>query len=323
MPSSAPQASLPSPISTGSDSRSTGREGDWAWTHAQRPGWAELGQSLLAWPAICWQRRDLIRTSVRRDLEARVRGTALGWLWMLVQPLLLFAVYAFLFTTLLGVRIGGDEIPAAAMGVYMFTGTLVWAAFGDALGRSTSCVVDQRNLVRSVRFPAQLLPLQVALSAQVTFLIGVVAFVAFTALTSIWPAPSLQQLAWIPLLLLLQTLLTTGFGLALASVHVLWRDTLPFLTVALTVWMFATPIFWVASPELLPGVEPYLGWIEANPAYHLVQAWRVVLMGSDPSVAFPQEFAVSLVHLTLWSLGAFCAGSLVFLRLQRQLADEV
>jgi lipopolysaccharide transport system permease protein len=235
----------------------------------------------------------------------------------------LFGVYAFLFTTLLGVRIGGEGVPPGAMGVYMFTGTLVWASFSEALTRSSTCVVEQGHLVRSVRFPAELLPLQVTLSALVTFVMGALAFVAFTLVTGVWPVPTFQQLAWAPLLLVLQLLLATGFGLGLASVNVLWRDAAPLLTVALTVWMFATPVFWVASPELLPGVAPYLGWIEANPLYHLVQTWRAVLMGSEPAGAFAVDFGDSAAQLAAWSIGVFSLGSLTFFRLQRHLADEV
>ncbi len=311
------------PSHASSHSSSTSVLDERAWISASPPTARSLVLRLLAWPQTVFERRDLILTSVRRDLEARVRGTVFGLLWMLAQPVLLFAVYAFLFTTLLGVRLGGSGVPAGAMGVYMFSGTLVWAGFSDALTRSTSCVVDQRHLVRSVRFPSELLPLQVALSALTTFCIGVAAFLAFSTCTSIWPAPALEQLRWIPLLLCLQVLLTTGFGLALASLHVLYRDTLPLLSIGLTVWMFATPVFWVASPEVLPSLAPYLGWIEANPAYHLVQTWRAVLLGSEPAVAFPVDFTTSLLHLSVWSVGAFLIGSLTFFRLQRGLADEV
>ena len=293
------------------------------WVEAERPSVVALAGRLACWPVLVWRRRDLVLTSVRRDLGARLRGTALGWLWMLAQPLLLFGVYAFLFTTLLGVRIGGAGVPPGAMGVYMFTGTLVWASFSEALTRSATCVVDQGHLVRSVRFPAELLPLQVSLSALVTFVMGAAAFVGFTLVSEVWPAPAAGALAWAPLLLLLQLLLSTGFGLLLASVNVLWRDVAPLLGVLLTVWMFATPVFWVASPELLPGVAPYLDWIEANPLYHLVQAWRVVLMGSEPRAAFAVGFGDSLVQLCAWSLGVFALGSLTFFRLQRHLADEV
>ncbi|HIG12602.1 MAG: ABC transporter permease [bacterium] len=293
------------------------------WVSSSPPSWRGLVLRCLAWPATLWRRRDLILTSVRRDLAARVRGTLLGWLWMVAQPLLMFAVYAFLFTTLLGVRIGGEGVPAAAMGVYMFTGTLVWSALADALTRSTSCVVDQRHLVRSVRFPAELLPLQIALASLVTLTVGVLAFVGFCALTDIWPAPAPEWLLWVPLLLLLQALFSTGLGLGLASLHVLWRDTLPCVSILLTVWMFATPIFWIASPELLPGIAPYLAWIEANPAYHMVTAWRTVLMGEGLAAVSPSSFSRALVHFSAWSVFAFGLGSLVFFRLQRHLADEV
>ena len=295
-----------------------------AWTSATTASGLELLRRIAGWPGLCWLRRDLLLISVHRDLQARFRGTLFGFAWVLAHPLLLFAVYAFIFTHLLGIRLSADgSTPAGAMGVYMFTGTLAWSAFADALSRSTSCIVDNRNLVQKVRFPSELLPLQIGLSSLVTFLAGLIAFQVFTACSSVWPAPGLRLLAWAPLLLLLQLLLTTGLGLALAAIHVRFRDTQPFVAVLLTVWMFATPIFWVPSPEVLPGIEPWLPIVEANPLHHLIYCWRELMMSGEPAIAFTGDFGASLVRVALWALGVFVLGSWVFFRRQAQLADEV
>lgn len=313
------------PFLAASVHRAARAEPDAPWVRSDAPGATELLGRLLGWPGLVARRWDLVTVSVRRDLQARFRGTLLGFAWVLAHPLLLFAVYAFLFTELLGVRLAaGDGVPAGSMGVYMFTGTLCWSAFADAVQRSTSCIVDNRNLVQKVRFPAELLPLEVGLSSLVTLAAGVAAFTLFTGLSSVWPVPGLELLWWGALLLLLQLLLTTGLGLALSAIHVVWRDTLPLVGVALTVGMFATPIFWVPSPEVLPGIGRWLPLVEANPLHHLVRAWREVLMGGEPALVFARgSLGESVRYVALWSAGAFVLGSLVFFRQQSQLADEV
>jgi len=273
---------------------------------------------------VVWQHRDLVATAVRRDLQARYRGTLLGYAWILLQPLLQFAIYAFIFTELLGLRLGGAQgTPAGTMGVYMFTGTLVWSAFADTLTRSSTCILEHRNLVQKVRFDAQLLPLQMALVSLVTFGAGLAAFVLFTALSPPWSLPGWSGLAWVPVLAGLQLLLTLGLGLGLAASQVLFRDTQPILATLLTVWMFVTPIFWVPSAEILPGIERWLPLVEANPVHHLVYLWRSVLMNGEPALVFNGSFEHSLLALCLWSGGLFVAGSIFFFRVERHLADEV
>ena len=293
------------------------------WVVAGRPRSLELVRKLAAWPRVLWQHKDLLATSVRRDLQARFHGTLFGYAWILLQPLVQFAIYAFIFTELLGLRFAGADTPPGTMGVYMFTGTLVWTAFADTLTRSTGCILENRNLVQKVRFDAQLLPVQIALSSLVTFGAGLAAFVLFTALSSTWTLPSLSALLWLPLVLGLQLLFTLGLGLALSAAQVLFRDTQPIMGVVLTVWMFATPIFWVPSPEVLPGIERWLPLVEANPVHHLVYLWRELLMSGKPAIVFNGDFVHSLGVLALWSAGLFAAGSLFFFRVERHLSDEV
>lgn len=265
----------------------------------------------------------MLLTSVKRDLQARFRGTLLGFAWVLALPLLQFAIYAFIFTQLLGVKLGSDAAPAGAMGVYMFTGTLVWSAFADAVQRSTTCVLDHRHVVQKLRFPAELLPVQVGLSSLVTFLAGALAFVLFTGFTNVWGPPGLRLLIWAPVLVGLQLLLTSGLGLALAALQVRLRDTLPVVGVLLTVGMFVTPVFWVPSPEVLPGIEAWLGLVEANPLHHLVYAWRDLLMSGQPGLVFGGDFVHSVGVVAVWALAAFAGGSWLFFRADRHLADEI
>ncbi|MFT7670222.1 MAG: lipopolysaccharide transport system permease protein [Planctomycetota bacterium] len=308
----------PDPLATDSSVRSEG------WVEAGRAPLSELIARFLRWPQFLWAHRDLLWNAVRHDLQARYRGTLLGFAWVLALPLLQFGIYAFIFTQLLGLKLGPSAAAyPGAMGVYMFTGTLIWSSFADSVQRSTSCILDHRHLVQKLRFPAQLLPLQTGLSSLVTLSAGILAFVLFTGFTSVWQMPGLRLLVWAPVVLLLQFVLTSGIGLTLASLQVRLRDTLPVIGVLLTILMFATPIFWVPSREVLPGIEEWLPLVEMNPIHHLLYVWRDLLMSREPSLAFNGDFGHSLRVVSVWAACFFALGSWMFFRVERHFADEI
>ena len=125
------------------------------------------------------------------------------------------------------------------------------------------------------------------------------------------------------MLVLLQGIFTYGLGLLLATLQVFVRDTAQVIGILLTVWMFVTPLFW--APALLDDIAPYLPALKQNPMYHLVFAWRDVLMAGQPAQAFLPEDSIthSVGIFALWSLGAFVVGYVFFALSQRRFADEV
>jgi ABC-type polysaccharide/polyol phosphate export permease len=268
------------------------------WVEAGAPRVGELALRLAAWPGVLARHRDLVTTSVRRELSARFRGTLLGALWQLVQPLLLFAVYGFVFTELLGARVGADpDAPPGTLAVFMFSGVLVWSAVADSLSRAAGSVLEQRNLVQKVRFPAQLLPLHAALAALVPFVAGLAAFSLVAPAAGLWEPPGWRLLALGPPLLAAQLLLTAG--------------------------MFATPVFWVPDPAALPGVERWLPLLELNPFAHLVGAWRALLLSLEPGELGAPDAGRAVAVCGAFGAAAFALGSLLFFRVERHLADEV
>jgi ABC-type polysaccharide/polyol phosphate export permease len=273
-----------------------------------------------AGPSLLWARRDLLLTCLGRELRARFQGSVLGWVWPLLQPLALFAVYGFLFTQLLGLRLPGAG--GAAYGVYLLSGALVWSGFAEGLTRATTSVVDGRNLVQKLAFPAEVLPAVPVLAALVSQAFGVAVFVASGAATGVAPWPG-AALAWLPALVLAQLCLTHGAGLACAALHVGLRDTAPLLTMLLTVLMFVTPVFWLPSAAALPALERWLPLVEANPLHHLLAAWRGVLLAGRPEELFHTPVAPHVLALLPWALGAYALGRLAFARNEERFADEV
>jgi ABC-type polysaccharide/polyol phosphate export permease len=302
--------------------------GEWVTPRPTRG--LEVLQRLVGLPRLVISQRDLVLTTLKRDLNARFQGTLLGWSWPFLQPLFLFGVYFFIFTRFLGQRM--PELPPgmeAGMGVYMFTAMIAWSAFSEALARGTSVIVDNGNLIKKLAFPSELLPLNVVLAALVTMLFAVAIFVLVALFTPVWPAPGIE-LAWLPVIVLVQALFTYGFVLFFSTLHVFLRDTAQVVGMVTTVWMFLTPVFWV--PELLGAeVERHLPLVHANPAYHLVSAWRGALMGDvvlqlGERTLQPVSVAAIPGHLgvfALWALGAYALGYAFFVHSQRRFADEV
>ncbi|QDU84298.1 Teichoic acid translocation permease protein TagG [Planctomycetes bacterium Pla163] len=303
-----------------------------AWIGSSPPGISHVLGRIVGFPRLLLKHQDLVVTAVKRELEARFTGTLLGWVWPLVYPAFMFAVYYFVFTKLLQLKM--PKLPPGlepAMGVFMFTGILIWTGVSEGFVRGTSSIVDNGNLIKKLAFPTELLPLNAVLVAHVTMLFGVVAFVLAT-LTPVWPLPG-RDLLWVLAILPFQLLFTYGLSLFLATCHVFLRDTLQLVTLLATVWMFITPIFWVPSAAVMgEDFEPYLEPLTYNPIYHLVYVWRCGLMNREKLLSldhevFGQVFATapshSLVVFAAWSIGIFLVGFMVYGLSQRRFADEV
>jgi ABC-type polysaccharide/polyol phosphate export permease len=290
------------------------------WVSAQPPTLGAAPARVAGLPRRLFDARALIASFVHRELHARIAGTLLGRLWPLVHPLALFAVYWFVFTRLFGVRASTTAGGSGALALYMFVGVLVWSSFAEALNRCAQVVVEHGPLLRKVAFPAEILPLNVVLVALVPQLLGALAFVVIRAFNG---ALDFDHLAWLPLVLVAQVLLSYGLGLIVASAQVFMRDTAHVLALTLTLAMFATPVFWIPDPSALPGIAPWFGWIEANPLHHLLCAWRTTLSADGASAALQSATLASLARVVAWGLAAVVCGQLVFARAQRRFADEV
>jgi len=313
-------SSLQSPVSATLPPPGSGPEG---WIEADAPLLPRALRRSLGLVPNLLAHRALWLAGARREIGARLAGTLLGRLWPLVQPLMLFAVYYTVFARVFGMdfkRPTGQG--GAAMGVYLFVGVAVWTAFAEGLSRGTLAFTERGELIKRVAFPAEVLPLQTILAQQTLMLIGLGGFVLLTFTTSLWPAPG-ARLLLLPVLFVLQALFTLGLALATATLHALLRDTLHVVAMLTTLWMFATPIFWIPSAEVLPGVAPFLPWLEWNPMHAFLGCWRQVLMGETPAEAYTATLGTSLARASAWTALALAAGSFLFALGERRLPDEI
>ncbi len=231
----------------------------------------------------------------------------MGGLWAVLNPLAMLALYTFVFSVILKVKLGaGDD--TASFALYLFCGMLPWLAFSEGVQRSTTVILGNVNLVKKVVFPLEVLPLNVVLAALVTQAIGMLVLLA-AALAKGVPVSWTWLLA--PLLIVPQLAWTLGLSWFLASFGVYVRDIGQLIGLVLTAWMFVTPIMYPAA--MVPA--QYQWWVAVNPMAVLIEAYRrVFLEGALPSGG-------ALAALTV-SGGLVCVlGYLWFLKTKKGFAD--
>lgn len=254
-----------------------------------------------------YRHRALLWSFVKRDLLARYKGSTVGLFWSVIHPLIMLALYTFVFSSILKVRVGASE-GTEQFAIYLFCGLLPWNAFAEGLNRSTGVILENSNLIKRNIFPSEILPVYPVIAGIINELIGFAILLAALLLTG--HSISLVMLL-LPAILLLQVVLTTGLAWIVAGTTVFIRDLGQMLGVLLTLGIFLTPIFY--PPSVVPqGLRVFL---TVNPMYALVEAYRsLILKGQLPaweSVAF------------LASIGAivFLVGYRVFVRMQPAFAD--
>lgn len=263
--------------------------------------------SAAALPHAVWRARAVVAALVARDLRGRYAGSALGLFWSVVNPLAQLAIYTFVFSTVLSVRFGTGDVPFV---LYLAAALFPWLAFQESVLRSATCLVDNSVLVKRVVFPIEVLPVQIAVTALVHQLIALGLLLCLMVGLGVPPRASLLAL---PLIVVIQLLLTIGIGWTVAALHVYFRDTAQLLGVLFPMWFYLTPIIY--PTQLVPaGLRPLLA---LNPLSALVEAYRDVLLhGVVP--AGPRE-----LWLVAMSLGTLVLGAVVFTRARRDFADLV
>jgi len=255
--------------------------------------------------------RELLGNLFRRDLQAKYRGSALGVLWTIANPVMLMGVYLLVF----GVVWKSPFATGGHYPLFLLTGLALWTFFAAAVQSSTRSMLDNANLIRKTRFPRQLVPLSVVLAHLVSFgaMLVLLLVVNFVAL------PRVRATEWLAIpLCVLFIGVVCGIALAAASLNVLFRD-IEFIVAALLVPLFfVTPILYPLTGSPLDkhrAVVDVIHWV--NPLSPAIEAVRAPLFaGTLPRWTDALYLAVSCV-LAL-GLGAF-----VFRSVDDQIAIEV
>ena len=212
--------------------------------------------------------RDLLFELVAREMKLRYKRSVLGIVWSLLNPLAQLVVLYFVFGLMLPLHI-------THYASFLLIGVLSWNWFQSSLVYATGAIVDNRELVRRPGFPVAVLPIVTVTTHLLHFLLALPILVLCLFLDLGYVAGSMAAL---PLVIILQFLLTLSLAYTVATFHVSFRDTQYLLGVLLQLLFFLTPIFYDATA--IP--EPYRWLLSLNPMTYLVDAYRAVLVGGRP-----------------------------------------
>jgi lipopolysaccharide transport system permease protein len=251
--------------------------------------------------------RSLIYQLVRRDFEQRFVGSAVGWIWGLIHPLVLLAAYSFIFTYCLRMRLEPGQL-TDNYPIFLFTGMLPWLLFQETVQRSATSLVEYSNLIKKSLFPAEIVPVSIFLSNLLSHFLALALAVAAVA---VWLNRVSAMLVLLPLYLVLIGLLSLGLGWIVSSLHVFLRDTAQALAVLLTFWFWLTPIF--ITETLFPEKVRWL--LTLNPLAYAVRGYRTSILSTR--LPPPQD----LLLLAAFAVATFVLGGLFFRHTKKGFAD--
>ena len=227
--------------------------------------------------AALWRARALCWVLTRREIAARYAGTALGIAWAYVQPLLTIAAYYLVFDVVFAMRLG-DGAPTRAVGAYLIVGMLPWMAFCDALTRAMSSLIEAGGVLQKNALPPMLFPARAVLASGVVY----APLMAVLVLAYAGQHHFSAALLALPALLVLQWLLCSLWGAALAVLAAALRDTVQIVGFALSIGIFLSPVLF--PPHLFPADWRWVLWL--NPMTAWVSGYQsVLLLGAWPTVS--------------------------------------
>lgn len=259
-----------------------------------------------------WQHRELIGQFTKREVLGRYKGSFLGVVWSFVTPLLMLAIYTFVFSVIFKARWGNNlsDNSQSGFALTLFTGLIAFNVFSECLNRAPGLIISNPNYVKKVVFPLEILPVSVLGSAMVNSLFSLVILLIANL---IFHGAVPWTIIFLPLMYLPLALLCLGLGWFLASLGVFIRDIGHLIGVVIQVLFFMTPIFYPveALPERLRFV------IYLNPLTFIINHFRrVILWGQMPDWV---EFGLITV-LT----GLVCIlGYVWFMKSKKTFADVV
>lgn len=236
---------------------------------------------VLRFPGALLAKSDLIWRLTERDVMGRYRGSLLGWAWSLINPLLMLAVYTFVFSAIFKARWSGlEQLGSWGFAINLFAGLVVFNLFAECATKAPSLILANTNYVTKVVFPLEVLGAVNVGAAGFHALTSLVVLVIFE-LIALGRVP--LTLLWLPLVWLPLLLGCLALSWFLSAVGVFLRDVGQVINVLVSMLMFLSAVFYPAS-ALPAGIQPLLG---LNPLIRIIeQTRRVAVQGLPPSFSY-------------------------------------
>jgi len=245
---------------------------------------------------------DLTFALASKELKSKYKSTAFGFLWIVINPLLQMLVLTIVFSFIIKIQI--DNYP-----LFVFSGLLPWMFFSLSVQAGTSSLIANRDLIKKVPFPREILPISSVVAHLFIFVLSLILLVMFVIIAAgLW----FSLLFLIPLVVLV-ALFAISLSLLLSSLDVYYRDVSFMLQAILVPWFYLTPILYPISfvPKL------FLGFYQLNPMVGIITAFQSIFLGEN-MVAW-SALGVSVLETVI----LLVVGFFVFKKRSKYFADWV
>lgn len=243
--------------------------------------------------ASIYRNRRLIVDLIKREVVGRYKGSTLGLLWSFFNPVLMLAVYTFLFSVVFKARWPGGSDSKVEFALILFTGLLMYNLFAEVLNRAPGLILNNANYVKKVIFPLEILPVVTLGAAAFHMLVSLAVWLIFFLVFFSVPSWTALQVILILVPLLLMTL---GLAWLLASMGVYLRDVGQVIGVVTTLLMFLSPVFYPV--EAVP--ENFQAIMHLNPLTYIIEDTRNVMIWGKSLDWFQWGFWTAISALIAW-----------------------
>lgn len=248
--------------------------------------------------------RELLKTSVKKEIRGKYKGSFLGIIWSFVSPLLMTLVYAIVFPIIL--NHSQDHYVT-----YLIIGVLPWTFFTTVINQGTFCVMANAGIIKKVYFPREILPISVNTSGLVNFLISCVIIFIFLIFSGIGFS---IQILWLPFIILIQYLLQLGIIFITSSIDVYIRDLEYIIAFLISLLFYATPILY--SADLFVGTK-FEFIMKINPMASIIESYRAILYNQiTPNI-------MMLIITLIESIILVIIGYMIYKKLSKGFAEEI
>ena len=248
--------------------------------------------------------REMIFSLVRRDLNGRYKGSALGFLWTFINPLLQLAVYTMVFSVIM--RSGVEDYY-----LFLFVALIPWIFFNTSLAGGSSCIWSQKEMVKKIYFPREVLPIAFVTSQFVNMLLSFL--VIFAVLIVSGKGLNLVAILYLPVIMLVEFILALSVAMISSALTVYLRDIEYILGIVTMAWQFLTPVMY--SVDMVP--EQFRTVFYLNPMTPVIVAYRDILYyGRAPEIG-------TLIHAFCLGLVLLVVGMITFSKLKKHFAEEL
>lgn len=252
-----------------------------------------------------WEYRGLFFFLVRRDIKLRFQQTVIGFLWIILQPLIQLLIFYILFAVLVPIPTNG--VPYT---LFYLSGFVVWQFFTQVVNNSAMSLVGNIGVIIKSYFPRLALPLSTVASALVDFFISFLVLMAFLIANGGYPI-TLRYLL-LPVLLVLTIIFSSGVGLLFGALMVVFRDMKNLLGFIIMIWMYITPIMYPVT--IAPAKYQILFYL--NPLTSLVEAFRWVFLNESGLPHYNYLLVSLAVAIIIWF-----GGAVAFRAMENKVAD--